>query len=370
MRPVFVRDIERAVAAALPVERAEAWDRVGLLAGDPEAVVTGVTLALDPTVDALHAAADMGANVLVTHHPAYLSPPAPLRPGASGSAAVVYEAVRSGVALINAHTNLDRDARAQRLIPQALGLLPKKPLETQPQPRTLVTVYVPASDAEAVTDAMSKAGAGRIGDYERCSFRSAGTGAFTPPADGAPCVGTPGVPSQAEEVRVEMICARGRAAAVVRAAAKVHPYEEPLVTATEVDIAPNAAALGMLSVPGSSGALSLHELAALVVRSFGVVPRVWGDPDMRVERVASATGSASSLLGAAVANGAHAFVAGEVRYHDALDASKAGLGIVEMGHDVSEWPLVGLLASVVREIDGIDSATVTVLPDAAGWWTP
>jgi len=44
-----------------------------------------------------------------------------------------------------------------------------------------------------------------------------------------------------------------------------------------------------------------------------------------------------------MAAGADALVCGEVRYHDALDAAESGLAIIEVGHDVSEWPLVEVL---------------------------
>jgi putative NIF3 family GTP cyclohydrolase 1 type 2 len=69
---VTVGDVERAIAKRFPTEWAEEWDRVGLLAGDPDREVTGVVLALDPTRAAIAHAAGVGANVVVTHHPAFL----------------------------------------------------------------------------------------------------------------------------------------------------------------------------------------------------------------------------------------------------------------------------------------------------------
>lgn len=367
---VRVADVTRAVLDAFPAERAEAWDRVGLLAGDPEASVTGVLLALDPTVEAVRAAARSGANVVVTHHPAFLQPPNRVVPAPAGAGGAVYEAVSRGVALINAHTNLDRDERAQRLIPEALGLVPVRPVETSLQPLALVTVYAPPSHGSRLAAAMEAAGAGRIGDYAGCSFTGTGVGSFTPGAGTNPCIGLPGEPSSADEIRLEMVCPRNRAGQVVAAAVAAHPYEEPLVTAVDVEVARNGSALGMLSVPAQGESLKVATLAALASRVFGVAPRVWGPADTPVNSIATATGSAGSLIEAALEAGADALVAGEVRYHDALDASARGLSVIELGHDVSEWPLVGLLEEVVKAIAGIDPATVTVLPPHAGWWTP
>jgi putative NIF3 family GTP cyclohydrolase 1 type 2 len=86
--------------------------------------------------------------------------------------------------------------------------------------------------------------------------------------------------------------------------------------------------------------------------------------------VACGTGSAGSLIGDALAAGAQALIGGEVRYHDALEALEAGLAVVELGHDVTEWPLVRLLEDAVRSVTQIDQRTVHTLPAKPGWWTP
>ena len=60
--------------ATIPFAWAEPWDRVGLLVGDSATVVSRVLVSLDPTNAALDRASVEGANVLVTHHPAFLDP--------------------------------------------------------------------------------------------------------------------------------------------------------------------------------------------------------------------------------------------------------------------------------------------------------
>jgi hypothetical protein len=233
-----------------------------------------------------------------------------------------------------------------------------------------VTVFVPEKAVDRVVSAMAGAGAGRIGDYERCSFSADGLGGFTPPVDSAPCVGTPGEPSTSTEKRVEMVAPTTRVRGVVAAAVAAHPYEEPLVTVTEARIARNAARLGMVCDTPGKTPLALGALVAHAASVYAVTPRVWGDSLAPITRVATGTGSAGSLIGDALAAGAQALVAGEVRYHDALDAVEAGLAVVELGHDVTEWPLVGLLEEAVRSVPGIDQQTVHALPAKPGWWTP
>lgn len=367
MSTLKVADIERALARRFPLEHAEGWDRCGLLAGDPDAVVTGVVLALDPTPEVIERCVELGANVLVTHHPAFLTPPQWLTPG-RGAGATLFHALSAGVALINAHTNLDRDAAAQSLIPQRLGLTPVKPVERSLQPMSIVTVYVPDSAAEKVVAAMAGAGAGRIGDYERCSFAAAGTGSFTSPANANPAVGKAGQATVTPEQRIEMLAPSGRVKGVVSAAVAAHPYEEPLVTTAEVLVARNAARLGMVCDVAPASAQTLASLAQAAATAYGVTPRVWGDPATPVTRVATGTGSVGSLIGDAIAAGAQTLIGGEVRYHDAVDAVGAGLCVIELGHDVTEWPLVELLEDALSTVDGIDTVSVHRLPARAGWW--
>jgi dinuclear metal center YbgI/SA1388 family protein len=114
--------------ATIPFAWAEPWDRVGLLVGDARLAVTRVLVSLDPTHAAVERAQQAGANVLVTHHPAFLDPLDAVV-AAPGAAGVAFEAARRGVALIACHTNLDRSPQGADALPAALGLAVRGPLE-------------------------------------------------------------------------------------------------------------------------------------------------------------------------------------------------------------------------------------------------
>lgn len=123
--PETVGELVAALSRMFPASDAESWDRTGLLAGDASWPLSGVAVALDPTFEALDEAQRCGANVLLTHHPAFLTPPDVIAPASSGaptSGALVFEAVRRGIALVNYHTTLDVSAQAQRMLPGLLGL--------------------------------------------------------------------------------------------------------------------------------------------------------------------------------------------------------------------------------------------------------
>jgi ribonuclease HI len=93
--------------------------------------------------------------------------------------------------------------------------------------RRKLVVFVPVEALEAVREAVFAAGAGRIGDYERCSWHVLGTGGFRP-GDGAnPTIGQPGQDERVQEARLETVYPVEREAEIVRALRAAHPYEEP-----------------------------------------------------------------------------------------------------------------------------------------------
>lgn len=86
--------------------------------------------------------------------------------------------------------------------------------------------FVPEEALDATRDAVFDAGAGRIGDYTRCSWYTAGTGTFLGGEGSAPTIGEPGREERASELRVETVVPAERARAVVDALIAAHPYEE------------------------------------------------------------------------------------------------------------------------------------------------
>jgi hypothetical protein len=90
-----------------------------------------------------------------------------------------------------------------------------------------LVVFVPADALDGVRDALFAAGAGRIGDYERCSWYTEGTGTFFGGAGATPTVGEAGREERVSELRLETVYPADREADVVRALRAAHPYEEP-----------------------------------------------------------------------------------------------------------------------------------------------
>jgi dinuclear metal center YbgI/SA1388 family protein len=321
-----------------PPAHAASWDHVGLQVGDPAWPVERVLVTLDVTADVVAEASEGPPTLVLAHHPLLFRPLTSLTPTtASGRTALL--AASNRVAVAAAHTNLDvaRDgAGTSDPVARVLDLREVRPLTTElREGETLKLVtFVPPEAVEAVLDALAGAGAGRIGDYERCSFRVRGTGTFRPGPSADPYSGTVGEDAAEDEYRLEVELPRRRAGAVVAALVAAHPYEEvaydlvPLVDGAEVGFG----VVGTLPTP--------HRLADVAATVRGRLPaphlRYAGDPDREVTTVAVVGGAGDSLIGAAAGAGADVYVTGDLRHHVTLDALELGLALIDAGHHATE----------------------------------
>jgi hypothetical protein len=87
--------------------------------------------------------------------------------------------------------------------------------------------FVPEEALDATRDAVFSAGGGRIGEYERCSWYTAGTGSFLGGEGTSPWLGEPGREERVAELRVETIVPEAQLEQAVVALRAAHPYEEP-----------------------------------------------------------------------------------------------------------------------------------------------
>ncbi|HLT23057.1 MAG TPA: hypothetical protein VKZ84_06430 [Bacteriovoracaceae bacterium] len=91
----------------------------------------------------------------------------------------------------------------------------------------VIAVYCPVTHLEEIKQAMFDAGAGRIGNYDCCSFEYKGVGQFRARSGANPFLGEVGQIERVEEVKVEMVCKEEFVCQVLLAMKNAHPYEEP-----------------------------------------------------------------------------------------------------------------------------------------------
>ncbi|MGA1481305.1 MAG: Nif3-like dinuclear metal center hexameric protein [Candidatus Nanopelagicales bacterium] len=134
-----------------PPGTAEDWDAVGLVCGDPQAPVRRILWAVDPVEAVVDEAIDMGADLVITHHPLFLSGVHAVA-ATTAKGRVVHRLISAGIALYCAHTNADvADPGVSDALAAPGGLTPPRPVV--PPART--------EDPEG-----SATGLGRIGELE------------------------------------------------------------------------------------------------------------------------------------------------------------------------------------------------------------
>lgn len=336
-----VAEVVDVVHRLYPPGGAADWDAIGLVCGDPNARVERILFAVDPVAVAAEEARESGATMLLTHHPLFLK-------GVSSVAAttpkgrLVHQLISNGIALHVAHTNADHaDPGVSDALGAALGLDGLVPLAPQPTPTMeKVIVFVPERDTETVFHAMAAAGAGSLGDYTDCSWRSSGIGTFRPSTAANPAIGSAGALEQVDEHRLEMVLPRTARSAVLAAMRAAHPYEEVAFDLLELVSEPGGTGTGRIGELPTAESLSTFagRVAAALPPTAGGV-RVAGDPDRQIRRVAVCGGSGDSLLGRVTETDADVFVTADLRHHPASEhVEGAGPALVDVAHWSSEWP--------------------------------
>jgi dinuclear metal center YbgI/SA1388 family protein len=348
----LLSDVVRVLHGWYPPETAGADDAVGLVAGDPDARVAKILLAVDPTIEVAREAAEWGADLLVVHHPLFLRP-------VHGVARTTPKGRTLGLltdahcALLTAHTNADHaEGGVSEALATALGLTDLEPILPAAQEAfDKLTVFVPLGAADTVRDALARAGAGRIGDYDHASFSAPGEGRFRPLEGADPTIGEVGRLEVVDEVRVEVVVRRRHRAAVVRALLEAHPYEEPAYDVVELadpGVAPTGAGrIGTLE-PTTLGKFATAVARSLPETAHGV--RAAGDPDRVVRRVAVCGGAGDFLLDTIRAAEVDVYVTSDLRHHRASEfLEQDGPALVDVAHWAAEWTWLPVLETRLRE---------------------
>ncbi|MGH9137650.1 MAG: Nif3-like dinuclear metal center hexameric protein [Acidimicrobiales bacterium] len=344
------------LAARTHPERAAAWDAVGLQVGDPAAPVRAVTVVHEVTEAVTLRLEAEPVDLVVAYHPLLFRPAARLVPG-GGAAGRAVRLLRAGVAVVVTHSDFDAmpggmsDAMADALgLTDVTGFAPVAGAD-----QVKIVTFVPAASVAPLTEALSSAGAGQIGDYAQCAFTVDGVGRFFAGDTTNPAAGRAGALNSEPEVRVEMVAPRTRADAVIEALIAAHPYEEPAF-----DVYPVASnhPLGGRIGNYDSG---WDDLVAAATEQFqpeglrtarvdGVVPH----------RVAVSPGAGESRIVPAATAGADVLVSGDISHHRMAGANDRGLSVIDPGHAASERPGIARLQALVGELcdDGVDHITV------------
>lgn len=344
-----VSDILDIMERLAPARLAEPWDNIGLMAGKPGDTVKKAWVALDASPKLLKQAEDAQVQMLLLHHPPIFHPLKNLKTDQPAQAALI-KAAASGLNIFAAHTNLDAaENGVNHVLAQCLklknteALMPAKNMDL-----LKLVVFVPDAEAASLQDALFSAGAGRLGNYEKCSFMVRGVGQFQPMAGANPAVGKTGRLTRVDETRLEMLIDKENLKKIINTLYAVHPYEEPAFDIVPLLNRPRDLGLGRVGNLGKP--LGGKEFLINAARRLGSGQLQYAGPlPKEVKRVAVLGGSGAEALASAAQAHAQVLITGEAGYHSAEAASDLNICLVTLGHYPTEVVIVKPWAAYLQK---------------------
>ncbi|MFH1738152.1 MAG: Nif3-like dinuclear metal center hexameric protein [bacterium] len=223
-----VRDLSEILGMLIPRAWAAPGETVGLQVGDQDLQVKRLWPVRWVSQEMIRQAVRRKVDVLITYHP-LPGVIAANQGDASPATSLLRSLFRTDLAVYCVGSSIDPHPHGpSRFLAERLSLTKIHPALPKPQSAQVKMVtFVPCNHTDAVRTAMAKAGAGRIGEYEICSFRLSGEGSFRGSERTNPFIGEAGKLEFAEEDRLEIVCPVEIIPDVVKALWNAHPYEEP-----------------------------------------------------------------------------------------------------------------------------------------------
>lgn len=317
-----------------PLAYAEDFDNVGLLVGNPDADVTGILVSHDAIESVIDEAIARKCNLVVCFHPILFSGLKKIT-GANYVERAVVKAIRNDIAIYSVHTALDNHKNGvNKIFCDALGLANTKILIPKKDFIHKLVTFAPIENAPKVREALFAAGAGNIGNYDRCSFNSSGTGTYRGNEHSNPEIGQRLEFVQADEVKIEVTFEKHLKSQILKALFESHVYEEVAYEIYALKNEHQNIGLGMigeLEMPRSER--DFLQLVKDAMQADGI--RHSDYRNKNVKKVAVLGGSGSFAIEAAKRAGADAFVTSDLKYHQFFEAEDSMM-LLDIGHFESE----------------------------------
>lgn len=329
-----IKNITNYLEEIAPLRLQESYDNSGLILGYPETETESALVTVDVTEEVVDEAIQKKINLIITHHPIIFSGFKKIT-GKSYIEKLLLKAIKNDIAIYAAHTNIDSvsggvnteiceklNLKGCKILQPAEGLL-----------RKLVT-FIPEEYAENVREAVFKAGAGSIGNYDYCGYNTTGTGSFCGNENTNPFVGEKQRIHYEKEIRFETIFPVYQQGKIIQALLNSHPYEEIAYDIYQLENKFEKAGMGMIGYFQEEK--TENEFLKQLKDTFGTGiikhTRLKNKP---VKQVAVCGGAGYSLLTHAISAKADFFVTSDFKYHQFFDTENK-IVIADIGHYESE----------------------------------
>jgi len=346
-----IKEIAERIDQIIPLKLAQDWDNVGLLIGNPQKNVKNILLTIDVTKEVLAEAKKQKAELIISYHPVIWDGLKKIT--TDDSTSVVYELIRSGIAVFSIHTALDVvTGGVNDGLAEIIGIRDAKPIgdyvDYPAGDNYKLVVFVPADSLAKVSNAIFAAGAGSIGNYSNCSFGAEGTGTFLPLEGAKPTIGKKNEFEKVPEIRFETIVPAQKLEPVIEAMIKAHPYE--------------TAAFDVFKLYNDQGKFGLGRIGELAqpLRMAQIIEKIKkvtgakaiglvGDEKKLVKTAAVCAGTCGKIINLVIAAKADLYLTGELKHHQALAAQEADLTCICLSHTVSERFILKKLAKQLQK---------------------
>jgi len=325
----------------------EEWDNSGLILGDPSMEVTGIMVSLDTTYKVLQEALANQCNLIISHHPLIFRGITKITP-ALPEFQIIQEAIQKQIAILALHTNLDNRADSlNHFLGRKLGLEKIRILQPKKGYLKKLVTFCPSDHVDKVRESLFAAGAGHIGNYDQCSFNSAGQGSFRASEEANPFVGEKEIMHFEDETRIEVIFPAPIEQKLIRALLRDHPYEEVAYDIYPLDNLFQQAGAGVFGQFPES--VSSEHFLKLVKQTFELdLVRHSTPPDKPVKTVAICSGAGAFLIRNVNLMSLDAYLTGDLKYHDFQGVGN-GLLLADIGHYESEHFVKEMLKELLIE---------------------
>lgn len=351
-----IEQIAQHIDEIAPLKLAQDWDNVGLLIGENEKNIKSALLTIDITSEVAAEAKKLGVDLIISYHPVIWDGLKQLRP--DGDGAVVYELIRSDIAVFSIHTALDASiGGVNDGLAEIVGIKDAKPIgdyvQTDLDDKYKLVVFVPIEAVAEVSDAVFKAGAGHIGNYSNCGFGAQGQGTFKPLAGAKPAIGKKNKFEKVPEIRFETIAPAGIIESVIAAMKNAHPYEEPAYDV--IKLCNEGAKFGLGRIGELEKGAKLADIIERIKKytkadAIGII----GRENRQIKTAAVCAGSCGMIINQVIAAKADLYLTGELKHHQAIAAQEADLTCICLSHSVSErFMLKKLAGQLEKRLGGV-----------------
>ena len=342
-----IKEIITVLEEMAPLAYAEDFDNVGLLLGNQEDEATGVLVCHDALESVIEEAITKNCNLVVCFHPILFSGIKKIT-GKNYVERSVLKAIKNDIAIYAVHTALDNHKNGvNKIFCDALGLTNTKILVPKPNFIQKLVTYTIPENVEQVRNALFNAGAGKIGNYDDCSFTSQGIGTYMGNENSNPEIGERFEFVEAQEIKIEVTFEKHLQNKILKALLKNHVYEEVAYEIYDLQNTHQNIGLGMvgeLEKPLSE--IEFLQLVKTKMQCGGI--RHSTLLGKSIKKVAVLGGSGSFAIKNAIQAGADVFLTADLKYHNFYEAENQ-IVLADIGHFESERYTKNYIVDYLKE---------------------